>query len=178
MKTTLKEELYNFKRLLGEATTTASSGAYVQPLGFDQVQPKSICQRTGQPLVGTEIGSSAPNVNVVDVTQRGVLTPPAPTEFDGGYTQPVSDFDSMPFLSSHPSEWSFDGDEEELLRTHGLERPVNPNNDMEYDVRIDNSTYDNDEEEEMSAAFDEMDDGTDVFQQLKMMQETTKGLGW
>ena len=168
MKTTLKEELYNFKRLVGEATTTASSGAYVQPLGFNQSQPTTICPQTGQPLVGTEIGTNAPNVDVVDVTQRGVLTPPVPTN-STDYAEPVSDFDSMPFLSSHPSDWSFDGDEEELLRTHGLERPVNPNNDMEYD---------SEDEEQMSIAFDEMDDGTDVFQELKMFTETTNGLGW
>ena len=43
MKRTISEEIQEFKRLIGEATTTTSSGAYEQPLGFNQPQPTSPC---------------------------------------------------------------------------------------------------------------------------------------
>ena len=72
-------------------------------------------------------------------------------------------FDDMPFLSSHPSDWSFEGDEEELLQRHGLERPTAPETDM----------YD-DDEEQMSIAFDALDDDTDVFEELRMMSRNYK----
>ena len=165
MKPTLKEEIQNFKRLVGEATDTSSSGAYEQPLGFNQSRPTTICPQSGQPIVGSEVAPQAPSIDVVDVTQA-VIPMDEPTSYEGNMnatTQPG--FDEMPFLSSHPSGWTYQGDEEELLQRHGLERPTAPDTDV-------------DDEEEMSIAFDEMDDGTDVFQELKMMSETTNGLGW
>jgi hypothetical protein len=166
MKSNLKEEIQNFKRLIGEATDTSSSGSYEQPLGFQQ-KPTSPCSRGGQPLVGSEIGAQAPNVGVVDVTQA-VIPMDEPTSYEGNLDTTVSDFDNMPFLSSHPSAWSYKGDEEDLLKRHGMERPTNPNSDTE----------ETEEERNMSIAFDQLDDGTDVFQELKMFTETANGHGW
>ena len=48
MKTTLKEEIKNFKRLLGEATDSSSSGSYEQALGFDMPRQTTICPTTGR----------------------------------------------------------------------------------------------------------------------------------
>ena len=144
MKPTLKEEIQNFKRLVGEATDTSSSGAYEQPLGFNQSRPTTICPQTGQPLVGSEVAPQAPSIDVVDVTQA-VMPMNEPTSYEGNMGTTISDFDDMPFLSSHPSGWSYKGDEEELLQTHGLERPVSP--DME--------EYEDEDEKQMSIAFDE-----------------------
>ena len=114
MKTTIQEEIKNFKRLIGEATDTSSSGSYEQPLGFNQERPTTICPTSGKPLVGTEMTMSAPEVDVVDVTS-GVVPMDEPTSYEGNMdtvSQPA--FDDMPYLSSHPSGWSFEGDEEEL----------------------------------------------------------------
>ena len=167
MKLNLKEEIQNFKRLIGEATDTSSSGAYEQPLGFNQQRPTSPCPTTGKPLVGTEIGTQAPSVDVVDVTQA-VIPMDEPTSYEGNMNTTISDFDNMPYLSSHPSGWKYEGDEEELLNRHGIERPTNPNPD----------TDETEDEKNMSIAFDQMDDGTDVFQELKMFTETKNGYGW
>ena len=158
MKRTITEEIEEFKRLIGEATSTASSGAYEQPLGFNQPQPTTTCPQTGQPLVGSEMGMGAPRVAVVDIT----TTPPGnPTTQQSNQPQ----FDDMPYLSSHPSGWTFDGDEESMLQSHGIQRPV------------DSSMVGDEDEEAMSLAFDELDDDTDVFQELKMFSET-RLLGW
>jgi hypothetical protein len=83
MKKTLKETIKEFKRLTTEATSTASSGAYEQPLGYT---PKHVCTPAcptpcpGQPqLVGSEIAPDAPTVDVVDVT---VDSSPVPEGWD------------------------------------------------------------------------------------------------
>jgi len=166
MKTTLKEEVSNFKRLIGEATDTSSSGAYEQPLGWNQTKPTSPCAGGVSSLVGSEIGTQSPQVDVVDVTQA-VIPMDEPTSYEGNMnttTQPA--FDDMPFLSSHPSDWSFEGDEDEFLQSHGWERPSGPTTP--------------EDEEAMSIAFDELelDDDTDVFNTLQMFTETKNGLGW
>ena len=172
MKRTLIEELQEFKRLLGEATTTASSGSYEQPLGFNQSQPTTICPQTGQPLVGSEVTPQAPSIDVVDVT-KAAIPMDEPTSYEGDInttTQPG--FDDMPYLSSHPSDWSFEGDEDEFLTKQGWERPTGPDN-------IEISVDDDGEEESMSVAFDELDDDDeDVFDTLQMFTETKNGLGW
>ena len=165
MKTTIQEEIKNFKRLIGEATDTSSSGSYEQPLGFNQERPTTICPTTGKRLVGTEMTMSAPEVDVVDVTS-GVVPMDEPTSYEGNMdttSQPA--FDDMPYLSSHPSGWSFEGDEEELLQSQGIQRPMA-------------QTQNVDDEEEMSKAFDVLDDDTDIFNTLQMFTETKKGLGW
>ncbi len=167
MKSKLKEEIQNFKRLIGEATDTSSSGSYEQPLGFNQQRPTTPCPTSGKPLVGSEMGIEAPTVDVVDVT-KGVVPMDEPTSYEGNMNTAVSDFDNMPYLSSHPSGWSYEGDEEELLKRHGLERPQNPNMGSE----------ETEDEINMSIAFDQLDDDTDVFQELKMFTETKNGLGW
>jgi len=56
-----------------------------------------------------------------------------------------------------------------MLQSQGIQRPVGPSMGM-----VDN---DEDDEEAMSLAFDELDDDTDVFQELKMFSET-RLLGW
>ena len=81
MKPTLKEEIHNFKRLVGEATDTSSSGAYEQPLGFKDQRPTTICPQTGQPLVGSEVAPQAPSVDIVDVTQT-VIPMDEPTSYE------------------------------------------------------------------------------------------------
>ena len=167
MKRTITEEIEEFKRLIGEATSTASSGAYEQPLGFNQPQPTTTCPQTGQPLVGSEMGMGAPRVAVVDIT----TTPP------GNPTTQQSQFDDMPYLSSHPSDWSFEGDEDEFLSNHGWERPTGDEIDMSAAF---DELDDDDDEDVMSAAFDELDDDEDedVFNSLQMFTETKNGLGW
>ena len=108
---------------------------------------------------------SAPEVDVVDVTS-GVVPMDEPTSYEGNMnttSQPA--FDDMPYLSSHPSGWSFEGDEEELLQSQGIQRPMA-------------QTQNVDDEEEMSKAFDVLDDDTDIFNTLQMFTETKKGLGW
>jgi hypothetical protein len=173
MKLNLKEEILNFKRLIGEATDTSSSGAYEQPLGFNQSKHVCTpvcakpCPHSGKNLVGSEMGIQAPTVDVVDVTQ-GVVPMDEPTSYEGNMDTTLSDFDNMPYLSSHPSAWKYEGDEEDLLNRHGIERPTNPNPD----------TDETEDEKNMSIAFDQMDDGTDVFQELKMFTETKNGYGW
>ena len=165
MKRTISEEIQEFKRLIGEATSTANSGAYEQPLGFNQSQPITTCPQTGQPLVGSEMGTNAPTVDMVDISTPSLGSPtgiPTPTGQPG--------FDDMPYLSSHPSEWSFEGDEDEFLTTQGWERPTGPDN-----IEI---SSDGGEEDAMSVAFDEMDDDEDVFDTLQMFTETKNGLGW
>mgnify|MGYP003630955923 CR=1 FL=1 len=168
MKTTLIEEVNNFKRLIGEATDTSSSGAYEQPLGWNQSKPTSPCSGGVSPLVGSEVGAQAPQVGVVDITSQINQQPTTQVS-----NQPS--FDDMPFLSSHPSDWSFDGDEDEFLQNHGWERPSGPTTP--------------DDEEAMSVAFDELghdsaddelelDDDTNVFNTLQMFTETKNGLGW
>ena len=188
MKTTIREEINNFKRLIGEATDTSSSGAYEQPLGFNQSQTPSPCAQKRQPLVGSEIGTNAPSIDVVDVTQ-GVVPMNEPTSYEGNMNTTQPGFDDMPFLSSHPSGWSFQGDEEEFLKSHGWDRPEGPTNmndesamsvafdelDDEGEVGLDSDMED---EEEMSAAFEMLDDDTDVFNTLNMFTETKNGLGW
>ena len=72
MKRTISEEIQEFKRLIGEATTTTSSGAYEQPLGFNQPQPTSPCAQKGQPLVGSEMGLNAPTVDTVDISTQSL----------------------------------------------------------------------------------------------------------
>ena len=169
MKRTITEEIEEFKRLIGEATSTASSGAYEQPLGFNQPQPTTTCPQTGQPLVGSEMGMGAPRVAVVDIT----TTPPGnPTTQQSNQPQ----FDDMPYLSSHPSDWSFEGDEDEFLSNHGWERPTGD----EIDMSAAFDELDDDDEDVMSAAFDELDDDEDedVFNSLQMFTETKNGLGW
>ena len=52
-----------------------------------------------------------------------------------------------------------------MLQSHGIQRPV------------DSSMVGDEDEEAMSLAFDELDDDTDVFQELKMFSET-RLLGW
>ena len=127
-------------------------------------RPTTICPNTGQPLVGTEVSPNAPNVNVVDITQ-GVTPMDGPSSYEGNMdTSQQPAFDDMPYLSSHPSGWSFEGDEEELLQAQGIERPMGPNGDGV-------------DEEQMSIAFDELDDDTDIFQELQMFTET-RNLGW
>jgi len=169
MKPTIIEEIRNFKRMIGEATDSSNSGSYEQPLSFDMNRPTTICPNTGQQLVGTEVSPNAPVIGVVDVT-KGVVPMNQPTSYDGNInstTQPA--FDDMPYLSSHPSGWSYEGDEESMLQSQGIQRPVGPSMGM-----VDN---DEDDEEAMSLAFDELDDDTDVFQELKMFSET-RLLGW
>lgn len=167
MKRTITEEIEEFKRLIGEATSTASSGAYEQPLGFNQPQPTTTCPQTGQPLVGSEMGMGAPRVAVVDITTGNPTTQQS--------NQPQ--FDDMPYLSSHPSSWSFDGDEDEFLSSHGWERPTGDESDMS--VAFD-ELDDDDDQDVMSAAFDVLDDDEDedVFNSLQMFTETKNGLGW
>jgi|TARA_R110001592_G_scaffold44569_1_gene143198 hypothetical protein len=165
MKSTITEEIRNFKRMIGEATDSSNSGSYEQPLSFDMDRPTTTCPNTGQQLVGTEVSPNAPVISVVDVT-KGVVPMNQPTSYDGNTnssTQPG--FDDMPYLSSHPSGWTFDGDEESMLQSHGIQRPV------------DSSMVGDEDEEAMSLAFDELDDDTDVFQELKMFSET-RLLGW
>ena len=179
MKRTLKEEIEDFKRLIGEATSTASSGAYEQPLGYNQ--SKHICKpacptpcpHSGQNLVGSEVGTDAPNIDVVDVT-KAVIPMDEPTSYEGNMNTTQPGFDDMPYLSSHPSDWSFEGDEEEFLQNQGWERPQSTDT---IDVSLD--VDDDDDEEIMSVAFDEMDDDEDnVFNTLQMFTETKNGLGW
>ena len=180
MKLNLREEIKNFKRLLGEATTTASSGAYEQPLGYNQTKPTSPCPGSVAPLVGSEIGTQAPTVDIVDITTQGspIQAPPVtPTNSPA--------FDDMPYLSSHPSNWSFEGDEEEFLQTHGITRPTAPTASDEEAMSVAFDELDDEEEigldtdeEDMSVAFDTLDDNTDVFNTLKMFTETKNGLGW
>ena len=55
MKTTLKEEIQNFKRLTTEATTTANSGSYEVPMGFDVPEEDPIT--IGDDLIGMEIST-------------------------------------------------------------------------------------------------------------------------
>ena len=173
MKRTIIEEIQEFKRLIGEATSTASSGAYEQPLGFNQSQPTTICPQTGQALVGSEVAPQAPSIDVVDVT-AGTIPMDEPTSYEGDMntTSQQPGFDDMPYLSSHPSEWSFEGDEDEFLATQGWERPTGPDN-----IEI---SVDDEDEEAMSVAFDELDDDDDddVFDSLQMFTETKNGLGW
>tara|TARA_R110001583_G_scaffold26876_4_gene96576 strand:+ start:2135 stop:2665 length:531 start_codon:yes stop_codon:yes gene_type:complete len=175
MKRTIIEEVQEFKRLMGEATSTASSGAYEQPLGFNQSQPTTICPHTGQPLMGSEIGTQAPSVDVVDVTV-GIVPMNEPTSYDGDMnTNPQQPgFDDMPYLSSHPSDWSFEGDEDEFLTNQGWQRPQAQGNGVEVNMAG------GEDEEAMSAAFDELDDDVDddVFNSLQMFTETKNGLGW
>lgn len=183
MKETLKEEILNFKRLIGEATDTSSSGSYEQPMGFDKPRATTICPTTGKQLTGTEINPSAPSVNVVDVT-KAVIPMNQPTSYEGNMNTTQPGFDDLPFLSSHPSDWSFEGDEEEFLARNNFERPKNPNDDeenimsMNFDEMDDG--YEDEEEEMMAMTFDEMDDDDedDVFQTLSMFTETKNGLGW
>ena len=66
MKTTLNEEIQNFKRLTTEATTTASSGPYEVPMGFDVPNEEPVC--VGDTLTGSEVSMEAPEVDVVDIT--------------------------------------------------------------------------------------------------------------
>tara|TARA_R110002012_G_scaffold280555_2_gene469114 strand:+ start:8312 stop:8749 length:438 start_codon:yes stop_codon:yes gene_type:complete len=73
MKQTLKEAIREFKRLTTEATSTASSGAYEQPLGYKPAHVCSVgcpnpCPHSKQNLVGSEISYDAPAVDVVDIT--------------------------------------------------------------------------------------------------------------
>lgn len=164
MKTTLKEEIKNFKRLLGEATDSSSSGSYEQALGFDMPRQTTTCPTTGQPLVGTEVSPNAPSIDVVDVT-TGVVPMNEPTSYEGNMDTTVNpNFDDMPYLSSHPSGWSFEGDEEGFLQSQGIERPMGPEMEEE-------------DEQAMSDAFDALDDDTDVFQELQMFNET-RNFGW
>ena len=67
MKITLKEEIQNFKRLTTEATTTANSGSYEVPMGFDSPE---VTDCGGDNLVGMEIGIDAPEIDVVDITDN------------------------------------------------------------------------------------------------------------
>tara|TARA_R110002020_G_scaffold455_1_gene2307 strand:+ start:1320 stop:1913 length:594 start_codon:yes stop_codon:yes gene_type:complete len=196
MKETLKEEILNFKRLIGEATDTSSSGSYEQPMGFDKPRATTICPTTGKQLTGTEINPSAPSVDVVDVT-KAVIPMNQSTSYEGNMNTTQPGFDDLPFLSSHPSDWSFEGDEEEFLARNNFERPENP----EINSYSQDNFYDGDDEEQvMSMNFDEMDDGyededeemmgmnfdemddddkdDDVFQTLSMFTETKNGLGW
>jgi hypothetical protein len=179
MKTTLREEIEDFKRLIGEATSTASSGAYEQPLGY-QNKPTSPCLQSGQGLVGSEIGTNAPTVDTMDITPKpgcsscGKTEVPMnePTSYEGNMNTVQPGYDDMPYLSSHPSDWSFEGDENEFLQNQGWERPTGPDT-IEVDIDID------DDEENMSMAFDEMDDDEDnVFDTLQMFTETKNGIGW
>ena len=164
MKTTLKEEIKNFKRLLGEATDSSSSGSYEQALGFDMPRQTTTCPTTGQSLVGTEVSPNAPSIDVVDVT-TGVVPMNEPTSYEGNMDTTVNpNFDDMPYLSSHPSGWSFEGDEEGFLQSQGIERPMGPEMEEE-------------DEQAMSDAFDALDDDTDVFQELQMFNET-RNFGW
>ncbi len=164
MKTTLKEEIKNFKRLLGEATDSSSSGSYEQALGFDMPRQTTICPTTGQPLVGTEVSPNAPSIDVVDVT-TGVVPMDEPTSYEGNMNTTVNpNFDDMPYLSSHPSSWSFEGDEEGFLQSQGIERPMGPEMEEE-------------DEQAMSDAFEALDDDTDVFQELQMFNEA-RNFGW
>ena len=120
MKSTILEEIKDFKRVLGEATTSSNSGSYEQPLSFNMDRPTTICPNTGQPLVGTEVSPNAPTIDVVDIT-HGVTPMDGPSSYEGNTNtlqQPA--FDDMPYLSSHPSGWSFEGDEEALLQTQGI----------------------------------------------------------
>ena len=178
MKDTIREEILNFRRLIGEATDTSNSGSYEQPMGFDMDRPTTICPNTGQPLVGTEVRPNAPTVNVVDITMN------QPTSYEGNMNTNQPAFEDMPYLSTHPSGWSFDGDEEDFLSKQGIQRPT-----VSKDEEIMGSNFDEmdngyvDEDEEiMSANFDEMDDDDDddddVFNTLDMFTETKKGLGW
>ena len=92
-----------------------------------------------------------------------------PTSYEGNTNTVQPGFDDMPYLSSHPSDWSFEGDEDEFLQTQGWERPVGPDT-VEVDI---------DDEESMSMAFDDMDDDEDnVFDTLQMFTETKNGIGW
>lgn len=210
MEQTLKEEILNFRRLIGEATDTSSSGSYEQPMGFDMPRPTAVCPTTGKPLMGTEVNPSAPTIDVVDVTKSvmhqmpdGTMMPGAthgeqqggpsmmpmnePTSYEGNMNKTQPAFDDLPFLSSHPSDWTYDGDEEEFLSQHGIERPQNPNQgnteeeimSLNFDEMDDG--YMDEDEEMMSDNFDEMDDDDDedeVFETLSMFTETKKGLGW
>ncbi len=170
MKLNLKEEILNFKRLIGEATDTSSSGAYEQPLGFNQSKHVCTpvcakpCPHSGKNLVGSEMGIQAPTVDVVDVTQ-GVVPMDEPTSYEGNMNTTVNpNFDDMPYLSSHPSSWSFEGDEEGFLQSQGIERPMGPEMEEE-------------DEQAMSDAFEALDDDTDVFQELQMFNEA-RNFGW
>ena len=82
MKKTLKEEINEFKRLVSEATTTASSGSYEQPMPFSSEEER-ICEMCGQPisstcecegtrLVGTEISDEAPEVTVIELDDENL----------------------------------------------------------------------------------------------------------
>ena len=62
MKKILKEQLKVIKTLM-EATDSSSSGSYEEPMGFDNIEPID-------GLVGIEISSTAPDIEVVDVTQK------------------------------------------------------------------------------------------------------------
>tara|TARA_R110001592_G_scaffold71438_2_gene218396 strand:- start:1289 stop:1843 length:555 start_codon:yes stop_codon:yes gene_type:complete len=184
MKTTLKEDIKNFKRLIGEATDSSNSGSYEQPLNFNMDRPTTICPNTGQPLVGTEVLPNAPSIDVVDVTSGimhqmpdGTMMPGAthgspsmipmnePTSYEGNMNTTTNpNFDDMPYLSSHPSGWSFEGDEEDFLQSQGIQRPMGPEMEEE-------------DEQAMSDAFDALDDDTDVFQELQMFNEA-RNFGW
>lgn len=164
MKTTLKEDIKNFKRLIGEATDSSNSGSYEQPLNFNMGRPTTICPNTGQPLVGTEVLPNAPSIDIVDVT-TGVVPMNEPTSYEGNMNTTTNpNFDDMPYLSSHPSGWSFEGDEEDFLQSQGIQRPMGPEMEEE-------------DEQAMSDAFDALDDDTDVFQELQMFNEA-RNFGW
>ena len=66
MKQSLNETLQTFKRLTTEATTTASSGAYEVPMGFENEEPCGYQDDAG--LVGSEVMLDAPEIDIVDVT--------------------------------------------------------------------------------------------------------------
>ena len=81
MKKTLKETIIEFKRLTTEATSTSSSGAYEQPLGYT---PKHVCtsgcptpcSQSAPSLAGSEIADEAPTVDVVDITVDNTSSEP------------------------------------------------------------------------------------------------------
>ena len=150
MKKTLKETIKEFKRLTTEATTTSSSGAYEQPLGYT---PKHVCTagcpnpcpQSAPKLVGSEISYDAPTVDVVDVT----TTVPTVDVVDTTTTA------SIPTIDSTPEGW----DEVAF--------------DFDFNQGEEESMGDYFDEVEVE---DEEEDG--VFTSLHMFTETTKGIGW
>ena len=95
MKKTLKETITEFKRLTTEATSTSSSGAYEVPLGYNnQNTPQVSPCDTQPPLVGSEIMTDAPSIEVVDITTDTVGVEPegwSEVPFDYDFSQGEED---------------------------------------------------------------------------------------